>query len=107
MRDWPEREVCKLLALRVRRHRVGAGLSQQAFALKAQIPLRTYKRFELDGKATLETFVQVLRVLGRTQFLPLLFPTALPQSSSTFEGKLARLKALAAQRAGGSRDASG
>lgn len=98
MRDWPERQVCKLLADRVRRHRVAAGLSQHAFALEAQIPLRTYKRFELEGKATLETFIQALRVLGRTQFLQLVFPSDLPAPANTFEGKLARLRALAAER---------
>ncbi|MFX1679888.1 helix-turn-helix transcriptional regulator [Mitsuaria sp. CC2] len=96
LKEWPERDVCRLLAIRVRRHRLEAGLSQEAFARKAEVPLRTFKRFELEGKATLETFVQILRGLGRTQYLQLLFPSEAPARGITFEDKLARLRAHAA-----------
>lgn len=67
-------EVCHYLATKVRQWRRTEGLSQAALAAQAEVPLRTYKRFETHGKANLETFVQVLRVLGRTPYLFMLFP---------------------------------
>jgi len=91
-RLWGEREICKLLATRVRRARAAAGESQQAFADRAGIPLRTYKRFETDGRANLETFIHVLKALGRTQYLPLLFPSELPPRRLTLDDRVAQLK---------------
>jgi hypothetical protein len=75
LRVWTDTDVCSYLASKVRNIRRQSRDSQEAFALKAGIPLRTYKRFEAHGKANLETFVQVLRALGRTGYLFMLFPT--------------------------------
>ena len=44
------------------------------------------------GKATLLNFIQVLRTLGRTQHLLLLFPSALPPRQPTVQGKIETLK---------------
>lgn len=46
-----------LLAANARRARAAGDESQVAFAKPAGVPLRTYKRLELDGRATLLTFV--------------------------------------------------
>lgn len=83
-------EVCNYLATKVRQWRRTERLTQAELASRAKVPLRTYKRFETHGKATLETFVLVLRVLGRTQYLFMLFPTPVAQRPSLEE----RLKKL-------------
>jgi transcriptional regulator with XRE-family HTH domain len=94
LKDWPEPQVCMLLAARVRRARVAGEESQADFAERAGVPLRTYKRFELDGKGTLLTFIQILRALGRTQYLTLIFPAPLPPPRPTVDTKLTRARAL-------------
>ena len=94
LKEWPEPQVCSLLATRVRWARVAGEESQADFAERAGVPLRTYKRFELDGKATLLTFIQVLRALGRTQYLTLIFPAPLPPPRPTVEFKLSRARAM-------------
>jgi transcriptional regulator with XRE-family HTH domain len=94
LRDWPEPQVCTLLAARVRRARVESEETQAEFAERAGIPLRTYKRFELQGKATLLTFIQILRTLGRTQYLPLIFPSPLPVRRPTIDDKISRVRAM-------------
>ena len=71
---WPEDDVCRYLAHEVRRARVRDGESQKEFAERAGIPLRTYKRFELHGRGSLETFIRALRAMGRTHYLYMLFP---------------------------------
>lgn len=73
--------------------RHGAGESQKAFADRAHVPLRTYKRFELEGKATLETFLQVLRALNRTQYLQLLFPSEAAKLPRSLDDMLERARA--------------
>lgn len=67
-------QVCAYLATSIRRIRRQSKESQDVFAKKAGVPLRTYKRFEANGKANLETFVQILRAIERTQYLFMLFP---------------------------------
>lgn len=94
LKDWPEPQVCRLLATRVRRARLTGEESQAEFADRAGVPLRTYKRFELNGKATLLTFIQILRALGRTQYLTLIFPAPLPPPRPTVESKLTRARAM-------------
>ena len=94
LKDWPEPLVCSMLATRVRRARVAGEESQADFAERAGVPLRTYKRFELDGKATLLTFIQILRALGRTQYLTLIFPSPLPPPRPNVESKLSRARAM-------------
>jgi hypothetical protein len=60
--------------------------------VRAEVPLRTYKRFETHGKATLETFVQVLRAAGRTQYLFMLFPQSTPANTKpSIEERLRKL----------------
>lgn len=67
-------QVCGYLATNIRRIRRQSKESQDVFARKVGVPLRTYKRFEANGKASLETFVQILRAIERTQYLFMLFP---------------------------------
>jgi transcriptional regulator with XRE-family HTH domain len=66
--------VRRYLADRVRRTRRLAKLSQVELAKQAEVPLRTYKRFESHGKASLNTFVRVMMALRRTRYFFMLFP---------------------------------
>ena len=70
-------QVCGYLATNIRRIRRQSKESQDVFARKVGVPLRTYKRFEANGKASLETFIQILRAIERTQYLFMLFPQPL------------------------------
>ena len=83
-------DVCRYLATKVRRWRRTEGLSQVELATRAEVPLRTFKRFESHGKANLETFIQVLRALGRTQYLFMLFPVPVTNKPN-FEERLKQL----------------
>jgi transcriptional regulator with XRE-family HTH domain len=83
-------EACHYLGTKVRQWRRTEGLSQAELAARAEVPLRTYKRFETHGKANLTTFMQVLRALGRTQYLFMLFPGPVPTKPS-FEERLKQL----------------
>lgn len=76
LKTWSCPEVCHYLAMKVRKYRQHARISQAEFAQMAGIPLRTYKRFETRGRANLETFIEVLRVMERTHYLFMLFPSA-------------------------------
>lgn len=93
LQTWSVPEVCGYLATKVRRVRREAKESQVEFARRAGIPLRTYKRFETHGKANLETFIQVLAAIERTQYLFMLFPqTPKVPSKPTFDERLRMLK---------------
>ena len=92
LRIWSDTEVCGYLATKIRRIRRQAKESQEVFAKRAGVPLRTYKRFETHGKATLETFIQVLRAVGRTQYLFMLLPQ--PASATAKQSLEERLRKL-------------
>ena|SRR5215469_13417195 len=74
LRGWTPAEVCGYLATKVRVIRRRERESQEEFAARAGIPLRTYKRFETHGRGSLETFIQILRAIDRTHYLFMLFP---------------------------------
>jgi transcriptional regulator with XRE-family HTH domain len=67
-------EACSYIATKIRQIRRAEKESQERFSKRAGVPLRTYKRFEAHGHASLETFIQVLSAVGRTQYLFLVFP---------------------------------
>lgn len=67
-------EACGYIATKIRQIRRAEKESQEVFSKRAGVPLRTYKRFEAHGQASLETFIQVLGAVGRTQYLLLIFP---------------------------------
>ena len=68
------KDVCEFVAARIRYERNRRGYTQKSFALKVGIPLRTYKRFELSGKGTISTFIEILRALERLVLLEFLLP---------------------------------
>ncbi len=86
-------DVCRFLADRVRRTRRQAKQSQATMAARANVPLRTYKRFEAHGQGSLDTFVRVLMAMERTRYFFQLFPQDVLQSAPTSDmrAKLAKL----------------
>ncbi|MFP3559261.1 helix-turn-helix transcriptional regulator [Paraburkholderia sp. SIMBA_049] len=73
-----ERDIGRYLAMRVRGERVRAGYSQSAFAEKAGVALRTYKRFELHGVGSIETLSRILMAMGHARGFYTLFPHPKP-----------------------------
>jgi len=97
---WTSTEVCHYLAMKVRKYRQEAQLSQAAFAHQAGIALRTYKRFEAHGQANLDTFVAALRAMGRAHYLFMLFGAqSKPPPALTLKERLLDVR-LRAQRGG-------
>lgn len=93
LKNCTPKEVCDYIATKIRQIRRGEKESQERFSKRVGVPLRTYKRFETHGQASLATFIQVLSAVGRTQYLLLIFP----QQSSviakpTLEERLRMLK---------------
>ncbi|KVN63214.1 hypothetical protein WT13_13365 [Burkholderia anthina] len=74
LRSANDRDIAKYLAMRVRGERVRNGYSQSAFAEKAGIALRTYKRFELTGVGNIETLIRTLMALDHARGFFTLFP---------------------------------
>lgn len=62
------------IADRVRLERRREGLTQQEFAERCEIPLRTFKRFEQGQCDSLEIFLRIAITFERTSALELLFP---------------------------------
>lgn len=86
-----ERELCKYVASKVRRERTRRRVSQAEFARAAGVPLRTYKRFESDGAASLETFLRILSSMGRIRYLTMLFPQPMPEARLTLDQRVAAI----------------
>ncbi|AEA59789.1 helix-turn-helix domain-containing protein [Burkholderia gladioli] len=78
-----ERDIAKYLATRVRGERVRAGFSQAAFAEKAGVALRTYKRFELHGVGSIETLARIFMAMGHARGFYTLFPQPKPTPQLT------------------------
>lgn len=85
-------EACRYIATKIRQIRRAEKETQERFSKRVGISLRTYKRFETHGHASLETFIQVLSAVGRTQYLFLVFPQRKPVvAKPTLEERLRTL----------------
>jgi transcriptional regulator with XRE-family HTH domain len=91
-------ELCRFIASKVRHERTRRRLSQTEFARAAGVPLRTYKRFEIDGLASLPTFLRVLRSIGRIRYLMTLFPQPMPESRPSLDQRVAALVARESEK---------
>ncbi|MEN8512658.1 helix-turn-helix transcriptional regulator [Burkholderia sp. RS02] len=78
-----ERDIGKYVAMRVRGERVRGGFTQAAFAEKAGVALRTYKRFELSGVGSIETLARILMAMGHARGFYTLFPQPKPAAQLT------------------------
>lgn len=67
-------DVHGLLCTRLRAERKKLNLSQQEFAEKAGVPLRTYKRFELGECDSLDVFIRISQAFARAPGFETLFP---------------------------------
>ncbi len=90
--DLKDSEICAVIALRLKNERLRRGLSQVTVANSSGISLRTYKRFEADGKGTTQTFVAVLRVLERLRLLEIALPAPVINPPRTLMGRVEELR---------------
>jgi transcriptional regulator with XRE-family HTH domain len=85
-------EACRYIGTKIRQIRRATKESQELFSKRAGVSLRTYKRFEAHGQASLETFIQILAAAGRTQYLLLVFPQPRPVATKpTLDERLRQL----------------
>lgn len=90
-----ERDIGKYLAMRVRGERVRTGFSQSAFAEKAGVALRTYKRFELSGAGSIETLARILMAMGHARGFYTLFPQPKPAAQLTLVERIQAISSAA------------
>jgi transcriptional regulator with XRE-family HTH domain len=67
-------ELRNTIGIRVRSERIKLELSQQDFANRCLVPLRTYKRFENGECDSLDVFLRIVTAFDRLTGLELLFP---------------------------------
>lgn len=85
-------EICAVIALRLKNERLRRGLSQVTVASSSGISLRTYKRFEADGRGTTQTLVAVLRVLERLRLLEVALPAPAIHQNRTLLGRVEEIR---------------
>lgn len=73
-------ELTAALGQRIKRRRLGIGLTQADAAARAGIAYRTWRRLETEGKASIEDLVRAALALRCEQDLAALFPA--PPASS-------------------------
>jgi transcriptional regulator with XRE-family HTH domain len=93
-----------LLSDLVRRERKQRGFTQTEFAKALEVPLRTYKRFELGDGDSLEIFLRIVILFERTTALDLVFPN--PAAAVKQRTPLAALARLELKKAEKDRNAS-
>lgn len=76
----------------VRTRRIAQGWSQQEAASRAGVGLRTWRRLEIGGQATIDTLVNAAIALRCEEGLGQLFPTP---AATSLDDLLARQTALA------------
>ena len=57
------------LANRIKKERISIKLTQKELALKADIPLSTYRRYEQKGEGSIKDFIKILVALNRVNEL--------------------------------------
>jgi transcriptional regulator with XRE-family HTH domain len=85
-------ELLRELGAAIRARRIGQGWSQGEAASRAGIGLRTWRRLEADGRATIETLVDAAIALRCEDGLARLFP---PPAANSLDELLEQQKALA------------
>ena len=66
-------ELMDYLSAKIRGERRKRKLSQVEFARLANIPVRTFKRFEQDCNGSVDNFIKVLRAFDKVNFFQYLF----------------------------------
>lgn len=86
--------LARYIGLRARQARRERQETQAAFAERAMVPLRTYKRFESQGQGSLETFLKVLVALERGHYLHVVFPAPVVSTRPTILQQAAKIRRL-------------
>jgi len=79
----------------VRARRIAQGWSQDEAATRAGLGVRTWRRLEIDGQATIETLVNAAIALRCEEGLSQLFP---PPAASSLDELLKQQEAAARQK---------
>ena len=72
-KDRTNSDFMNYLGVKIRAERHKLKLTQSEFALLANIPLRTYKRFEQNCSGNFENFIKVLRAFDKLRILEIIF----------------------------------
>lgn len=96
LRERSNSECMDYLAAKIRAERHRLKLTQKEFALLANIPLRTYKRFEQNCSGNFQSFINVLRAFDKLVFLETIFVESLAEHRANMFDKIesARKKSL-------------
>ncbi len=63
------KEIQEYLSKKIKDERLVQNLTQKELALKANIPLATFRRFEQKGEGSIKDFIKILVALGRVNEL--------------------------------------
>ena len=85
IKDKTNAECLDYLSAKIRAERKKNKLSQSEFALMANIPIRTYKRFEQNCNGNLENFINVLRAFDKLRILEAIFQDELKHKPDIVE----------------------
>lgn len=85
LKDKTNLEIRDYLRIKILRERNKLKLSQEEFAKLANIPLRTYKRFEQSCNGSLENFINVLRAFEKLRIFEAIFQDELKHKPSVVE----------------------
>lgn len=80
------------LSSKIRAERKKLKLSQKEFAELADIPLRTYKRFEQNCNGNFDNFINVLRAFDKIRFLEVIFTDGLSKKRATVIDRFEEIK---------------
>jgi putative transcriptional regulator len=72
--DLSDKGIVEEIAKRVKQKRLNLNLTQLQLAQKAGLHIQTIKNFERGDTATLQTFIQILRVLDELDFFDKFIP---------------------------------
>jgi transcriptional regulator with XRE-family HTH domain len=89
-------EILHELGEAIRARRIGQGWSQSEAALRAGVGLRTWRRLEIGGQATIDTLVNAAIALRCEEGLSQLFPAP---AARNLDDLLARQAAIAKPKA--------
>lgn len=88
-------EIKDYLRIKILKERNKLSLTQKEFAKLANIPLRTYKRFEYGCDGNFDNFINILRAFEKLRILEAIFQDGLAHKSNIMDIiESARVKSL-------------
>jgi transcriptional regulator with XRE-family HTH domain len=63
------KQICMLLASRIKKERIAQNMTQKDFAKKAEVSIDIYRKFEQKGISSLERLIAYVKALSRVDLL--------------------------------------